>query len=73
MLTVFSRAGPAAVVGVEPSAAIVPPRRTQSDATNRPATRMAADEARPATGLPPIVTIIVVFAVAALVLAALVR
>jgi hypothetical protein len=35
--------------------------------------RTAADEARPAGGLPPIVTIVVVFAVAALALAALVR
>ena len=35
--------------------------------------KTAADEVRPAAGLPPFVTIIVVFAVAALALAALVR
>jgi cobalamin biosynthesis Mg chelatase CobN len=63
----------AAVAAATPPAATALPRRTQGDTTKRPAMRMAADEARPSTGLPPIVTIVVVFVVAALVLAALVR
>jgi cobalamin biosynthesis Mg chelatase CobN len=63
----------AKVASTPTPAAMAAPRRTQGDTTKRPAVRTAADETRPATGLPPIVTILVVFAVAALTLAALVR